>query len=293
VSESTKPLPTDLQPRSRKLLGEIFVERGLLTKVSVERMVEFAREKNIRLGSFMETVGLVTAEELADALATQYRCSKIFDFAKYTFPPQVLKTIQLETAVRKTVFPLKLEDGKLGLAVTDPTDQDLFKNISETLQLRVIPFVSTRHDINLAIVRHYLGRDISVSSDRSILIVEDDSVVSAAMATILMKEGYSVVTATDGMEAFREIFVTKPRLIITDKEMPKLSGYGLLEAIRNIPEFRFTPVILITASATPDEEKLALEKGFFDFILKPVKEIGLLTRVRRAFESTETLYRKK
>ena len=50
------------------------------------------------------------------------------------------------------------------------------------------------------------------------------------------------------------------------------------------------PVILMTAAATPDEEKEALEKGFFDFVLKPVKEIGLLTRVQRAFESSDRLY---
>jgi CheY-like chemotaxis protein len=94
------------------------------------------------------------------------------------------------------------------------------------------------------------------------------------------------------MEAFSKIFTLKPKLVITDKVMPKLGGYEFLFAIRSIPEFRYMPVILMTAAATPDEEKEALEKGFFDFVLKPVKEIGLLTRVQRAFQSGERLYSK-
>jgi CheY-like chemotaxis protein len=101
-----------------------------------------------------------------------------------------------------------------------------------------------------------------------------------------------VETAVDGMDAFNKIFTHKPKLVITDKVMPKLSGYEFLYAVRRIPEFRYTPVILMTAAATPDEEKEALEKGFFDFILKPVKDIGLLTRVRRAFQSAENIYGK-
>lgn len=109
---------------------------------------------------------------------------------------------------------------------------------------------------------------------------------------ILAKHGYSVDTAVDGMEAFKKIFTQNPRLVITDKVMPKLNGYEFLDAVRKIPEFKYTPMILVTGSSTPDEEKTALEKGFFDIVLKPVREIGLVTRVKRAFESMENLYGK-
>ncbi|HWI40314.1 MAG TPA: response regulator, partial [Verrucomicrobiae bacterium] len=140
--------------------------------------------------------------------------------------------------------------------------------------------------------KHYLGRSIVESEAMTILLVEDDGLVTASVSAMLGKKGFTVETATDGMEAFKKIFTCKPAVVITDKVMPKLNGYEFLDAVRKIPEFRFTPVILMTAAATPDEEKLALEKGFFDLILKPVKEIALHTRVKRALRSVENIYGK-
>jgi CheY-like chemotaxis protein len=275
-----------------KPLGQIFVERGVLTEVSVNRLVEHAKIKNIRLGELLEVIGLVTPDELAEALATQYRCRRIADFAKYSYPAAMLRIIPLETAVKNAIFPLKIDDGKLALAVADPTMESLFQEIASQNNLKLILYVATRSEINRAIAKHYLGQTAVGSAPKSILLVEDDQLVREMVARILTRHGYQVETAVDGMEAFSKIFALKPRLVITDKVMPKLGGYEFLFAIRNIPEFRYMPVILMTAAATPDEEKEALEKGFFDFVLKPVKEIGLLTRVRRAFESGEKLYGK-
>ena len=277
---------------SRKPLGEIFVERGLLTEVAVQRLCAHAKQKNMRLGELLEVIGLITPEELAEALAVQYRCRKIGDFAKYAYPASVLRLIPLEDAVKNTVFPLKHDDGKLGLAVADPTMDSLFEQIAKQHNVKIILYVATRTEINRAIARHYLGQAMAHPAANSILLVEDDVLVREMVAKILIKHGYLVETAVDGMEAFSKIFTMKPKLVITDKVMPKLGGYEFLFAIRNIPEFRYMPVILMTAAATPDEEKEALERGFFDFVLKPVKEIGLLTRVQRAFQSSESLYGK-
>ena len=290
MTADTKTLSTPLP--TRKPLGEIFVERGLLTRVSVERLVAHAKSKNIRLGELLEVIGLVTPEELAEALAIQYRCRKIGDFSRYAYPSSVLRLIPLELAVKNAIFPLKLDDGRLGLAVADPTTDELFEKIAAQHNLKLVLYVSTRSEINRAIARHYLGQVVAGPAAKSILLVEDDTLVREMVARILVKQGYAVETAIDGMDAFSKIFTLKPKLVITDKVMPKLGGYEFLFAIRNIPEFRYMPVILMTAAATPDEEKEALEKGFFDFVLKPVKEIGLLTRVKRAFQSREALYGK-
>jgi len=290
MTAEIKTLPSQNSQEPRQRLGEIFVERGLLTAISVERLVQHARSKGMRLGELLEVLGLVTPEELAEALTIQYHCKKIMDFARYSFPQAMLRTIPLDMAVKNTIFPLKLDDGKLALAVADPTDTELFARIAEQKQVKVILFVSTRSEINKAIARHYLGHAMDASTGKTILVVEDDKLVRESVERILKKQGYVVETAVDGMDAFNKIFTLKPRLVITDKVMPKLSGYEFLYALRNIPEFRYMPVILMTAAATPDEEKEALEKGFFDFILKPVKDIGLLTRVQRAFQSSDQLY---
>ena len=276
----------------RQLLGQIFVRRGLLTDISVQRLVAHAKSKNIRLGELLEVIGLITPDELAEALATQYRCRKITDFARFSYPGAMLRAVPMEMAVKNTIFPLKMDGDKLALAVADPTTASLFEEISTLNNLKIILYVATRSEINRAIARHYLGQAISEPGAKTILLVEDDMLVREMVAKILKKQGYVVETAVDGMEAFGKIFSLKPKLVITDKIMPKLGGYEFLFAIRNIPEFRYMPVILMTAAATPDEEKEALERGFFDFVLKPIKEIGLLTRVQRAFQSSESLYGK-
>jgi CheY-like chemotaxis protein len=283
---------TSASTKSSKPLGEIFVERGVLTSVSVQRLIQHARSKNIRLGELLEVIGLVSPEELAEALAVQYRCRKLFEFAKYAYSPAVLRLIPMEMAVKHAIFPLKMEEGKLALAVADPTTEQLFAQIAEQHKATVVLYVSTRSEINRAIARHYLGQKTAGPAGNTILVVEDDQLVRETVAKTLTRQGYVVETAIDGMDAFTKIFALKPRLVITDKVMPKLGGYEFLFAIRNIPEFRYMPVILMTAAATPDEEKEALEKGFFDFVLKPIKEIGLVTRVKRAFESSEKIYGK-
>lgn len=290
MTADVKPIPPP--PQTRKPLGEIFIERGLLTQVSVDRLIAHAKGKGIRLGELLEVIGLVSPEELAQALAIQYRCRMITDFAKYSYSEAVLRLIPLEMAVKHTLFPLKLDDGRLGLAVADPTTDQLFEGIAKQHNLKLVLYVSTRMEINRAIARHYLGQAIAGPAGDTILLVEDDMLSREMVAKILTKKGYTVETAVDGMDAFSKIFTLKPKLVITDKVMPKLGGYEFLFAIRNIPEFRYMPVILMTAAATPDEETEALEKGFFDFVLKPVKEVGLLTRVKRAFQSREALYGK-
>jgi CheY-like chemotaxis protein len=269
-----------------KALGDILQSKGLLARVSIDRMLEISKGKKLQFGPFLERTGLITPEELADAMATLYKCRKVFDFAKYKYDPMLLRTIPIDMAVEHTIFPLKLDDGKLGLAVLDPSNLTLFDSIAKRLNVKVIPFVSTRIDIGCAIARHYMGRNLAVN-ERSILLVEDDKLTATLVTDILNKHGYTVESATDGIDAFKKIFTLNPKLVITDKIMPKLSGYEFLQAVQRIPEFRFTPVILITANATGDEEKTAFEKGFSDLLLKPISEIGLMTRVRRAFQGAE------
>jgi CheY-like chemotaxis protein len=277
---------------AHKSFQDIIIAKGLLTRVSLERMAERAAGRKTDLGQYLERIGLLTSRELADVLATQYACRQVADFAKYKYHPALLRTIPIEVAVEHTVFPLKQDNGRLALAVLDPGAKKVLGAIEERLSLKIIPFVATRTDINRAIARHYMGRQFEDFHARTVLLVEDDSLIRTIVTDILTKHGYTVVAAADGFDAFKQIFTLNPKLVITDKVMPKLNGYEFLKAVRNIPEFRFTPVILMTANATPDEEQIAFEKGFFDLILKPIKEIGLMTRVRRAFESLENIYGK-
>jgi CheY-like chemotaxis protein len=276
--------------QKKKLLGEILKEKGIITAKTLQRTLSRAKRFEKRLGTVLEETGLITGEELADALAAQYGYRVVAGFARHSFPSELFSLIPADVAIRNTLFPLKIEGNRLALAMADPTENKIVSNIAANNGLTVVPFVATRKDIISAISKHYLGKDISKQQDKSILLVEDDSLLSTMLSHILSKEGYLVVTAADGMEAYKLAISETPQVIVADKTIPKLDGYGLFDALKNLPDTRIIPVILISADTDPEEEARAFEKGFFDFLTKPVKDVTLRTRVKRAFQFYEREY---
>lgn len=274
----------------RKKLGEIFVENGILTERTVERMLLVSKRLNKRLGTVLEDLGLINGDELASALAVQYSCRVASNFSGYSFSPELLATISVDVAVQNHIFPLKLDNKRLALAMADPTETRVVKNISANQGFTITPFIATRKEIYAAICRNYLNKEVSTSGAPTVLVVEDDKVIGTMFADFLSKQGYRVIMAADGMEAYRAVLTEKPQVIITDLVMPKLDGYGLFDALRTVPELSMIPVILVTSSMRPDDEMKAFERGFFDFIEKPVKEATLITRVKRALQFHERKY---
>jgi CheY-like chemotaxis protein len=273
--------------RNKKLLGEILLEKGIITEKTLQRTLARAKRFDKRLGTMLEETGLVTGEELADALAVQYGCRVVTGFANHSFPSGLLGLIPVDVAMQNMLFPLKIEGTRLALAMADPTNTRIATNIAANNGLTLIPFISTRKDIISAISKHYLGKDLAAQLEKTIILVEDDNLLSTMLSHILSKEGYRVITATDGMEAYKLAISEAPQVIMTGKSIPKLDGYGLFDALKNFPDTKIIPVILITASTDPEEEARAFEKGFFDYLTKPVKDVTLKTRVKRAFQYYE------
>ncbi len=275
---------------NRKKLGEIFLEKGLITELTLQRALARAKRLNMKLGIVLEDIEVITGAELAEALASQFGCKTMANFARYNFSPGLLRLIPVDLALQSLVFPLKIENGKLALAMSDPTASKILSNLAANNDLTIVPFVATRKDIIAAINRHYLGKDPTAPTQKTVMIVEDNTVIIAMLSSILTKEGYRTVQAEDGMEAYRVALADPPHVILSDKEIPKLDGYGLFEALKNQPETRHIPVILLTGTSDPEEEARAFEKGFFDFLTKPVREATLVTRVNRAYRSIAQEY---
>jgi CheY-like chemotaxis protein len=276
---------------TRKRLGEIFVEHGIITEKTVERMLCRAKLLNQRFGTVLEDMELVTGQELATALGVQYGFKVVSHLLSYTYSPEVLRIIPAEVAIERMLFPLRREQNKLALAMADPTDTKVVENIAANNGLTIIPFIATVTEIFGAICKHYLGREYVPTGTDTVLIADDDPIALDMLANFLRKHGYRVITAENGMEAFKSVIAEKPQVVITDMVMPKLDGYGLFAALQNVPEMMLTPVILISAVGHEDEESRAFEKGFFDFIAKPVREVTLLIRVKRAFVFHQHRYR--
>ncbi|HWI41861.1 MAG TPA: response regulator [Verrucomicrobiae bacterium] len=274
------------QQSRRKRLGEIFVEQGLMLPVTAERLAAFAVRTGKRFGTVLEELGVVTAEELAEALALQYGAKLVKHFADFAFDEELLQMVPVETAVEQCMFPLKAERGVLAVAICDPTNLKIASNIAANRQLRLVPFIGTRKEIHRAISRHYLKREATEDGRKKILLVESDKLIRQMLRPTLEREGYAVYDAENGMEGFKLVISVKPDLIITGKEMAKLDGYMFFDSIRKFPEMVRTPVILISSSTSAEDEAAAFSRGFFDFIPKPVKEPTLLVKVQRALAAS-------
>jgi CheY-like chemotaxis protein len=274
----------------RKLLGEIFVAKGLITTKTLERTLARAKRLQKRLGALLEEMELITGDELASALAEQYGYRVIGNFARHAYARNLLDLIPVDVAMQNMLFPLKIEDGKLALAMADPTENRIVSNIAANHGLTIIPFIATKNDINAAICRQYLGKDLSIQHEKTVLIVEDDNLLGTMWSHLLTKDGYRVKVATDGMDAYKTVISDMPQVVITEKVVPKLDAYGLFDALHNVPETRHIPIILLTRNTDMEEEAKAFEKGFFDFMFKPVNEVTLKTRVKRAFQYLEREY---
>jgi len=105
------------------------------------------------------------------------------------------------------------------------------------------------------------------TKEYSILVIEDDRTMREGVQTVLEKEGYSVISAADGLEGRRLFKTHPPNLVITDLKLPGKSGMHLLhEFLEASPAL---PVILISAYGTIDLAVNALKSGARDFIAKP------------------------
>jgi putative two-component system response regulator len=113
-----------------------------------------------------------------------------------------------------------------------------------------------------------------------VLVVDDVVANVELLKALLTREGYSVVTATDGEEALAMVASAHPDLVLMDVLMPKLSGYEVCERIKHNPATRLTPVVLITALFEREHKIQGINAGADDFLTKPVDPHELKARAR-------------
>ncbi len=122
-------------------------------------------------------------------------------------------------------------------------------------------------------------RDAAGALPASRILLADDNADMREYVQRLLGEHYEVVTVADGQAALENARERAPDLILTDVMMPRLDGFGLLQAIRNDPALKNTPVILLSARAGEESRIEGLESGANDYLVKPFSARELLARV--------------
>ena len=116
-----------------------------------------------------------------------------------------------------------------------------------------------------------------------ILVVEDDKNLSKVLKYNLEKQGYSVVTASDGEAGLESFEREKPDLVVLDLMLPKIDGFEFCKAVRR--ESR-SPILMLTARRQELDRILGLEIGADDYVTKPFSVRELMARVKAILRRT-------
>lgn len=113
-----------------------------------------------------------------------------------------------------------------------------------------------------------------------VLLVEDTPFLRYAFGRLLRMHGFDVREAGDGREALACVEEFRPNLVLTDLMMPVMDGIELIRRLHDGEATSGVPVVAITADATEQAERLAMEAGAVDVITKPIDLPGLLSRLQ-------------
>ena len=264
-------------------IGNLLVEAGIISVKTLERALELQRGSGKRLGKLLGDMGIVTDQEVIEALARQCNLRIVRNFADQPFPQELLDLVPSQMSLEKMIFPLKQHDQVLALATLDPFDSETFADLSRKTGMKIYLALATREDIVAAIRKHYLKGEKLEDSRQKILIIDDCQVTTQVLDITLRKEGYEVLVGNDGIEGLKLAISNHPDLIVCDLFMPRMDGYAFMLALKTHADMAAIPVILMTAKASIEEEHKALKAGFIDFIGKPAMPMRVIARIKRTF----------
>ena len=153
---------------------------------------------------------------------------------------------------------------------------------------RVIPLIDPlalfEESIRIDTSDNYAACDLNQSNNipliKTILIVDDSINVRRFLGLTLEKAGYRVEQARDGQDAVEKLLGgLDVQAVICDIEMPKLDGYGVLEEIKERPEFKDLPIAMLTSRSNEKHRKLAINLGASAYFSKPYNEQQLLEKL--------------
>jgi chemosensory pili system protein ChpA (sensor histidine kinase/response regulator) len=119
-----------------------------------------------------------------------------------------------------------------------------------------------------------------------VLVVDDSLTVRRVTQRLLMREGYRVALAKDGLEGLERLAEERPAVLLSDIEMPRMDGFDLVRNVRSDPKLADLPVIMITSRIAQKHRDYAAELGVDHYLGKPYSEEDLMSLVARYARGT-------
>lgn len=120
-----------------------------------------------------------------------------------------------------------------------------------------------------------------MNTKRKILLVEDDTALAAVYRSRLELEGFDIKEVYNGEDALSATIKYRPDLILLDAMMPKISGFDVLDILRNTPETANVHIIMLTALSQPKDKERAENLGVDEYLVKSQVVISdVIARVR-------------
>lgn len=116
---------------------------------------------------------------------------------------------------------------------------------------------------------------------KTIMIVDDSSSLRTVVGIALKGAGYDVVEGCDGKDALSKLTGQKVHLIVSDVNMPNMDGITFVKAVKQLPAYKFTPIVMLTTESQDEKKKQGQEAGAKAWVLKPFKPDQLLAVVQK------------
>ena len=116
---------------------------------------------------------------------------------------------------------------------------------------------------------------------KTILVVDDSASLRQVVGIALKTAGYDVVEGCDGKDGLAKLDGRKVHLIISDVNMPNMDGITLTQNLRQLPQFKTTPIILLTTESDPAKKAAGKAAGATGWIVKPFQQDQLLAVVAK------------
>jgi two-component system, chemotaxis family, chemotaxis protein CheY len=155
---------------------------------------------------------------------------------------------------------------------SSPPDEQSAQSADQTVIAEDEPRATTDTD----------GAESEAAMSKRILTIDDSKTMRDMLMLTLKDSGFDVIQAVDGQDGLEVLAREKSvDVIITDINMPKMDGYGVLENVRKNPEYDNTPILVLTTESDKEKKDRARNLGATGFIIKPFNPVSLVEVIRK------------